>query len=77
MLKPEAPGWFPAEELRAYHDLKEHKTTKFEKYVFGFREDGSEGIFFPTKPQDNIIPPPPIATIGNVEEDEEEAETKA
>ena len=71
-------GWFPADELRVFYDLKEHKITKFERYVLGFREDGSEGICCPTKPQDNIIPPPPLATFGNVDdEDLEEAETKA
>lgn len=32
--------WFPAEELREYHDLQEeHKITKMERMLFGFRSD--------------------------------------
>jgi hypothetical protein len=35
--KEEAPAFFPAEELREERNLKEHKTTWFEKYILGFR----------------------------------------
>ena len=56
LLKPEEPGWFPSDELRAYYGLDDdHKITKLERHVFGFREDGTEGICFPTKSKDNII----------------------
>ena len=40
---------------------------QFARYVFGFREDGSEGICCPTRPTDNIIQPPPI--IPTISED--------
>lgn len=32
--------WFPAEELREFHDIQEeHKVTKLERVLFGFRSD--------------------------------------
>lgn len=32
--------WFPADELREFHDLQEeHKITKLERILFGFQED--------------------------------------
>lgn len=32
--------WFPAEELREYHDLQEeYKISKMERFLFGFRSD--------------------------------------
>lgn len=32
--------WFPAEELREFHDIQEeHKVTKLERILFGFRSD--------------------------------------
>lgn len=32
--------WFPAEELREFHDIQEeHKITKLERVLFGFRSD--------------------------------------
>ena len=40
---------------------------QFARYLFGFREDGSEGICFPTKCKDNIIQPPPIIPTINEE----------
>ena len=37
LLKPEAPGWFPQDELRAYYGLDdEYKITKVERYVAGY-----------------------------------------
>ncbi len=50
LLAPETAGWFPAEELRSFYEVKEHTLTKPEKVLFGMREDGSEGVLFPTKP---------------------------
>lgn len=35
-----AQCWFPAEELREFHDIQEeHKVTKLERVLFGFRSD--------------------------------------
>lgn len=32
--------WFPAEELREFHDIQEeHKVTKLERILFGFADD--------------------------------------
>lgn len=32
--------WFPAEELREFHDIQEeHKVTRMERLLFGFRSD--------------------------------------
>ena len=56
ILKPEKAGWFPSEELREYHGLEEHKITKVERVLFGFREDGREGILFPTYPKSHVLP---------------------
>ena len=55
LLAPELEGWFPANELRAHYELKDHTLTRVEKTLFGFREDGSEGLLFPTFPQDNAL----------------------
>lgn len=38
--EPDAKRWFPAEELREFHDIQEeHKITKLERVLFGFRSD--------------------------------------
>lgn len=55
LLKPSKNGWFPEEELRAFYELSPHKITWIEKNIFGFKEDGSEGICCPTKPSDNVL----------------------
>ena len=55
LLSPELEGWFPANELRAHYELKEHTLTRVEKVLFGFREDGSEGLCCPTQPQDHAL----------------------
>jgi len=59
----EEPAWFPANDLRDFHGIVTHVPTELEKFFFGFREDGTEGIFWRTKPK----------KIGE-DEDEEDSE---
>ena len=48
----ETAGWFPEEELRTHYGLdKERKATTIEKKLFGFRDDGREGLLVPTFPR--------------------------
>lgn len=74
VLKPEKLGWFPSDDLREYYGLEEHKTTKFERIAFGIRDDGSEGVLFPTFPKDHVLTPaedaesPPIFTTNPPDE---------
>jgi len=56
VFAPEPAGWFPAEELKAFYELKDHIPTKIERILFGFRDDGREGVLFPTLPRDNVAP---------------------
>jgi hypothetical protein len=79
LLNPEAPGWFPDDELRQHYDLPEHKLTWAERHIFGIREDGTEGIFFPTGRTDNIIHPPPVIPTISADDDDnkKQSETKA
>lgn len=37
------PAWFPAAELRDVNGIVPHEPTEFEKTVFFFRDDGTEG----------------------------------
>ena len=48
----ETAGWFPEEELRTHYGLdKDRKATTIEKKLFGFRDDGREGLLVPTFPR--------------------------
>ena len=47
----EEPAWFPADDLRDFHGIVAHVPTKLERFAFGFHEDGTEGIFWRTKPR--------------------------
>jgi len=69
LLAPEVAGWFPADELRAHYELKEHRPTWLEKNVFGFREDGREGVCCPTVPKSYALSRPK-PTIEVPEEEE-------
>lgn len=40
------PAWFPAAELRDVNGIVPHEPTEFEKRVFFFRDDGTEGNIF-------------------------------
>lgn len=70
LLKPEPAGWFPAEELKSFYQIEDYKPSKVEKALFGMRDDGSEGLCFPTMPHDHVAPParPKIKTGGDDEE---------
>lgn len=46
IVEDSEPAWFPAAELRDVNGIVPHEPTEFEKRVFFFREDGSEGLFF-------------------------------
>lgn len=69
-MKPESPGWFPAEELKVHYEIKDYKVSKVEKILFGFREDGMEGLCFPTATQTVDVEHNPPKII--MEEDENE-----
>ena len=70
ILKPEAPGWFPAEELKVHYEIKDYQLTKLDRVLFGFREDGKEGICCPTTaPTIDVEQNPPKIIM---EEDENE-----
>ncbi|CAB3381938.1 Hypothetical predicted protein [Cloeon dipterum] len=58
IIEDEEKAWFPGSELAEFHGLTHHEATPTEKLLFGFRDDGSEGICCPTG--------------GNFEQDEEE-----
>ena len=48
----ETAGWFPEDELRTHYGLdKDRKATTIEKKLFGFRDDGREGLLVPTFPR--------------------------
>jgi hypothetical protein len=48
----ETVGWFPEDELRTHYGLdKNYVPTKIEKTLFGFRDDGREGLVVPTFPR--------------------------
>jgi solute carrier family 6 amino acid/orphan transporter-like 15/16/17/18/20 len=49
-MNKEEASWFPANDLRDFHGIVPHEPTPWERKLFGFREDGSEGIFWVTKP---------------------------
>jgi hypothetical protein len=50
-LPEEGPGWFPGEELKEHYGLgEEYEVSKLERYLLGFRNDGREGIIYPTVP---------------------------
>lgn len=50
IMHKEDPAWFPANELRDFHGIVAHEPTPAERLLFGFRDDGTEGICCPTKP---------------------------
>lgn len=52
-LPKEDPAWFPADDLRDFHGIVAHVPTEMEKFFFGFREDGTEGIIWRTNPVGN------------------------
>lgn len=54
MLSAEEESWFPEDELREHYGIEEHKPSKIERFVLGIREDGTEGVCFPTSPHNNI-----------------------
>ncbi|XP_065337149.1 sodium-dependent neutral amino acid transporter B(0)AT3 [Cloeon dipterum] len=58
IIEDEEKAWFPGSELAEFHGLTHHEATPTEKFLFGFRDDGSEGICCPTG--------------GNYEQEEEE-----
>ncbi|XP_014225749.1 sodium-dependent neutral amino acid transporter B(0)AT3 isoform X2 [Trichogramma pretiosum] len=41
-------AWFPAADLKEFHGIVPHETTKAEQYLFCIRPDGSEGLCCPT-----------------------------
>ena len=48
----ETAGWFPEEALRDHYGIaKNREPTKIEKTLFGFRDDGREGLVVPTFPR--------------------------
>ena len=47
----EEPAWFPSDDLRDFHGIVAHEPTTAERVLFGFRDDGSEGICCPTNPR--------------------------
>lgn len=49
VMNKEEAAWFPANELRDFHGIVAHEPTATEKVFFGFNEDGTEGVCFPTK----------------------------
>lgn len=42
------PAYFPVNELRDVNGIVPHEPTDFEKTMFGFRDDGTEGMCCPT-----------------------------
>ncbi|XP_059468506.1 sodium-dependent neutral amino acid transporter B(0)AT3 [Neocloeon triangulifer] len=48
IIEDEERAWFPGAELAEFHGLTTHHATPMEKLLFGFRDDGSEGICCPT-----------------------------
>lgn len=48
IIEDEEKAWFPGAELAEFHGLTTHHATPIEKLLFGFRDDGSEGICCPT-----------------------------
>ena len=63
----EGAGWFPEEDLREHYGLqKGHNIPKIEKSLFGYRDDGSEGLVLPTFPR--------IATALSMSDPEEAAQ---
>jgi solute carrier family 6 amino acid/orphan transporter-like 15/16/17/18/20 len=49
IMHKEDAAWFPADDLRDFHGIVAHEPTALERTLFGFREDGTEGICFPRK----------------------------
>lgn len=49
IMQKESASWFPADDLRDFHGIVAHEPTPLEKSLFGFRDDGTEGICWPTK----------------------------
>jgi len=60
IMHKEDPAWFPADDLRDFHGIVAHEPTPLERTLFGFREDGTEGICCPRKhgvdPEDDDDP---------------------
>jgi solute carrier family 6 amino acid/orphan transporter-like 15/16/17/18/20 len=48
IVEDEEGAWFPGDELAEFHGLARHHVTRTEAILFGFREDGREGICCPT-----------------------------
>jgi len=49
IMNKQEPAWFPADDLRDFHGIVAHEPTSLERTLFGFRDDGTEGVCFPTK----------------------------
>ncbi len=49
-MQKEEASWFPADDLRDFHGIVAYEPSPLERTLLGFREDGTEGIFFRTKP---------------------------
>jgi len=46
----EESAFFPIEDLKCFHGLDQpQEISRAEKILFGYRDDGSEGIFCPRK----------------------------
>lgn len=50
-LADEPPAWFPANELRVFRKIQPRPPSSAEKVFFFVRDDGSEGLCWPTKPR--------------------------
>ncbi|CAG7687319.1 unnamed protein product [Allacma fusca] len=53
LFQKEEPAWFPSDDLRDFHGIVAHEPTAAEQFLFGFREDGTEGVCCPTKARKN------------------------
>ena len=48
IVEDSEPAWFPSAELRDVNGIVPHEPTQFEKQVFFFKEDGTEGMCWPS-----------------------------
>ncbi|XP_054288933.1 sodium- and chloride-dependent transporter XTRP3-like [Macrosteles quadrilineatus] len=46
-------AWFPAQDLKEFHGIVEHRVTAAETLLFCIREDGTEGLCCPTGASDD------------------------
>lgn len=48
IVEDSEPAYFPSAELRDVNGIVPHEPTQFEKQVFFFKDEGGEGMCFPT-----------------------------